>query len=79
MEGYGQGAPRKGLLIDPFVELFKTDNLGKLSLSGKIHLSIVFLWLSADSRPYTKALRKELLIASFVELFKNVALGKYYW
>ena len=29
MEGYKQGAPRKGLLIDPFVERFKTANLGK--------------------------------------------------
>ena len=29
MEGYAQGAPRKGLLIDPFVERFKTANLGK--------------------------------------------------
>ena len=78
MEGYGQGGPQKGLLIDPFVEHFKTANLGKLSLPGRIHLSIIFLWLSAASRLHTSAVRKELLIASFIELFKNVALGKYY-
>ena len=43
MEGYGQGAPRKELLMDPLVERFKTAHLGKLSLPGRIHLSIVFL------------------------------------
>ena len=29
MEGYAQGAPPKGLLIDAFVERFETANLGK--------------------------------------------------
>ena len=43
MEGYGQGAPRKELLIEPFVERFKTANFGKSPLPGRIHLSIAFL------------------------------------
>ena len=44
MEGYGQGASRKGLLIDPYVERFKTANLEKFSLPGKIHIVFVFVF-----------------------------------
>ena len=48
LEGYVQGALRKELRIDPFVERFKTATLEKyywwkLSLPGKIYQSIVFL------------------------------------
>ena len=38
MEGYVKGALRKELLIDPFVEHFKTTTLG---MSQRQHLSIL--------------------------------------
>ena len=83
--GYVQCALRKELRIDPFVERFKADTLGKsywwkLSLTGKIYLSIAFFSDFLLILSYTQgALQKELLITSFAELFQNANLGRCYW
>ena len=62
-EEYEYAVLRKELLIPPFVEHFKTINLGKSYLQilwvlEPIYLSIAFF-------PYRSALRKEVLICSF--------------
>ena len=83
--GYVQCVLRKELRIDPFVERFKADTLGKsywwkLSLTGKIYLSIAFFSDFLLILSYTQgALQKELLITSFAELFQNANLGRCYW
>ena len=84
VEGYVQGALRKELNIDPFVERFKTATFGKY-----YQIKVITTWknlpkhyIFADFLPivsYTQStLRKEQLITSFVVLFKNANLRKSY-
>ena len=74
IEGLGQGALQKELLVAPFVEHFKTAALGEsyreiLSVLETINSKIVFLQV---------ALRKEQLVAPFAERLKTATLGKSY-
>ena len=86
MEGYAQGALRKELRVDPFVEPLKQRLWESLTDKSCHYLEIYtqalyFCWIlvSYIVNNIQGALRKELLIASFVEVFKNANLGKSYW
>ena len=84
MEGYGQGALRKDLLIAPFVEQSKTTTLGRsqwyhVSVLRTKYPSIAFLPSFFWQEKVQGVLRKERLIAPFVERFQTSTLRNSYW